>query len=167
MQNGKGLTIRQRLTLGFALVLTMMVAVTIIGIQKVNFIDKTLAEITDVNAVKQRYAINFRGSVHDRAIAIRDVVMFDDVNGAPMREALDEIKRLDDFYQKSAGPLDQILQDDAMAQPEERQIVQNIKAIEAKTQPLIQQIIQAKKVVMKLRPNGFCLNRLNPLLSRG
>ena len=53
MQNGKGLTIRQRLTLGFALVLTMMVAVTIIGIQKVHFIDKTLAEITDVNAVKQ------------------------------------------------------------------------------------------------------------------
>ncbi len=145
MQNGKGLTIRQRLTLGFALVLTMMVAVTIIGIQKVNFIDKTLAEITDVNAVKQRYAINFRGSVHDRAIAIRDVVMFDDPNGAPMREALDEIKRLDDFYQKSAGSLDQILQNDAMAQPEERQIVQNIKAIEAKTQPLIQQIIQAKK----------------------
>lgn len=25
--------------------------------------------------MKQRYAINFRGSVHDRAIAVRDVVL--------------------------------------------------------------------------------------------
>ena len=31
--------------------------------------------INDQNAVKQRYAINFRGSVHDRAIAIRDVAL--------------------------------------------------------------------------------------------
>jgi hypothetical protein len=35
----------------------------------------TLNHINDVNNVKQRHAINFRGSVHDRAIALRDVVL--------------------------------------------------------------------------------------------
>ena len=39
------------------------------------FIDTKMTVINDQNSVKQRYAINFRGSVHDRAIAIRDVVL--------------------------------------------------------------------------------------------
>ena len=40
---------------------------------QVRNIDNKLTVINDQNAVKQRFAINFRGSVHDRAIAIRDV----------------------------------------------------------------------------------------------
>ena len=73
------LTLAWRLTLGFGLVLALMVGITLTGIQKVNFIDRSLQQVTDVNAVKQRYAINFRGSVHDRAIVMRDVALETDL----------------------------------------------------------------------------------------
>lgn len=91
------LTLAWRLTLGFGLVLALMVGITLTGIQKVNFIDRSLQQVTDVNAVKQRYAINFRGSVHDRAIVMRDVALETDPARHP--PLLSEITRLDKFYQ--------------------------------------------------------------------
>jgi methyl-accepting chemotaxis protein len=142
--NGKTrLTIGQRLALGFGVVLTMIVILTVIGIQKVNFIDHTLEGVTEVNAVKQRYAINFRGSVHDRAIALRDVVLVDAGELAPV---IAEIDRLADFYAKSAGPLDQIIASGVAVTPDEKSVLAEIKAIEAKTLPLIQRVIAARQV---------------------
>ena len=85
------LTLAWRLTLGFGLVLALMVGITLTGIQKVNFIDRSLQQVTDVNAVKQRYAINFRGSVHDRAISLRDVVLV--TEDRERQAALEEIRR--------------------------------------------------------------------------
>ncbi|NAX07039.1 methyl-accepting chemotaxis protein, partial [Vibrio sp. V40_P2S30T141] len=67
--------VKTRLALGFGILVCLMLLLTILGIQKVNLIDDTLSQITDVNSLKQRYAINYRGSVHDRAIAIRDVAI--------------------------------------------------------------------------------------------
>lgn len=75
MQYLAHLKVRTRLALGFGVLVASMVVLTIVGIQKVNFIDKTLSEVTDINSVKQRYAINYRGSVHDRAITIRDIAV--------------------------------------------------------------------------------------------
>ena len=64
--------IATRLYLGFGLMLLMLVGVALLGIMKVSFIDSTLTRVNDFDSKKQRYAINFRGSVHDRAIAVRD-----------------------------------------------------------------------------------------------
>lgn len=72
------LRIGQRLALGFLAIIVLMVILTVVGIQRVRSIDQQLTAINEVNSVKQRYAINFRGSVHDRAIALRDVVLMDD-----------------------------------------------------------------------------------------
>jgi len=52
-----------------------MLGLTAIGINRVANINGSLSTIGDLNSVKQRYAINFRGSVHDRAIALRDVTL--------------------------------------------------------------------------------------------
>ena len=73
-------TVQTRLLIGFGAVIMMMIVITIVGINSVNAIDKSMTVITDINSVKQRYAINFRGSVHDRAIAIRDVVLLQAVS---------------------------------------------------------------------------------------
>ena len=75
LDNLSKLTIKARLAIGFGTTLFLMMLLTVLGIQKVNFIDETLTEITDVNSLKQRYAINYRGSVHDRAITIRDIAI--------------------------------------------------------------------------------------------
>ena len=77
-----------------------MVGITLTGIQKVNFIDRSLQQVTDVNAVKQRYAINFRGSVHDRAPSSCATWRWKPT-GPPPAPLLSEITRLEKFYQES------------------------------------------------------------------
>lgn len=121
MPSPSSLTTGQRLALGFGLVLALIIGITAFGIQKVNLIDHTLTEITDVNAVKQRYAINFRGSVHDRAISLRDVTLVPDAAG--LTAALQEIERLAAFYQTSATDLDKIFASDPDISQEERQLL--------------------------------------------
>ena len=79
----------------------MMVGLSPISIRKVGQISAKLSEVNDINSVKQRYAINFRGRVHDRAISLRDVSL---VTGAgELEEAIAEIETLTDAYARSAG----------------------------------------------------------------
>ncbi|MBD5772355.1 methyl-accepting chemotaxis protein [Marinomonas colpomeniae] len=131
------MTINLRLAIGFGSILLMMLILTGIGIQRVNFIDNSITQINDVNSVKQRYAINFRGSVHDRAIAIRDVVF--SRNQQELNDTVKEIRVLDKFYQDSA----QLLTPAKISMSSEEMTIYNkIKNIEQKTLPLIEQIIK-------------------------
>ena len=136
-------SIRQKLIGGFGLVVGLMFIVTAIGIQKVNFIDDTLYEITDVNSLKQRYAINFRGSVHDRAIALRDVVLLDEKR--EQENVISDIQRLEHFYEESAKPLDAIFAKGEGVEEKERVILEKIKTIERKTMPLIAEVMTLKQ----------------------
>lgn len=136
-------SVAARLGISFAIVLAMMLALTILSITKVNSIESSLRKVSEDNNVKQRYAINFRGSVHDRAIALRDLNL---VGDAELKTVLDLIKKLDDDYQKSAAPLDAIFknEDNDKTLDEERTDLAAIKAIEARAMPLVQQIITAR-----------------------
>jgi methyl-accepting chemotaxis protein len=134
-----GLTIGKRLALGFGAVLALMAILAGLAIHRVGQIDSILTQINDVNSVKQRYAINFRGSVHDRAIAVRDVALATTLDTAQRHVAL--IKKRDDDYQRSAGPLDALFTARSDILPEEKQALASIKDIEARTQPLIAQLI--------------------------
>jgi len=98
------MTIGTRLTLGFGAVLALMMLLTALAVSRVGTIDATLNRINDVNNVKQRHAINFRGSVHDRAIALRDVVLADDAAAA--RPALAQIDQLAANYEQAGVALD-------------------------------------------------------------
>lgn len=128
--------------LGFGLVLSLLVVTTIIGIYKVNYIDDVLREVAEVNAVKQRYAINFRGSVHDRAIAVRDVVLVS--SPGELDAVLADINRLAAFYTESEAALDGMIAAGNIT-PEERAIADSIKEIQAKTLPLVKQVITLKQ----------------------
>ncbi|MCC8472683.1 methyl-accepting chemotaxis protein [Xanthomonas arboricola] len=130
------LRIGQRLALGFLAIIVLMVILTVVGIQRVRSIDQQLTTINEVNSVKQRYAINFRGSVHDRAIALRDVVLLDDP--AERHTAEQSIDKLAADYARSAKPLDDMIA--ASTDAEEKAILQRIKAIEQRTMPLIAQV---------------------------
>ena len=130
------LTIGQRLALGFGLVLVLILALTGIGIHRVMRIDDGLSTINQVNSVKQRYAINFRGSVHDRAIALRDVVLSEDP--AVVEEANAMIDRLTEDYAQSAAPLEAMVADPATGDAEEAAMLAAIQEVESRTLPLIE-----------------------------
>ena len=131
------LTISQRLALGFGLVLSLMIVIALVGIQRVAMIDDTLQTVSQGASLKQRYAINFRGSVHDRAIAVRDVVLSRD--DTTLNTQLQTIQRLDAFYQESAGPLDRLI--GSGATPAEQQMLAGIKQIESTTKTATQRLI--------------------------
>ncbi len=132
-----------RLSVGFGFVLVLMVALGVIAANRVNAINASLAAINDVNSVKQRHAINFRGSVHDRAISLRDVVLVS--TPAEREAALADITRLEAFYARSATPLDAIMAAGTGVTPQEQAILASIKEIEARTMPLIRQVIDARQ----------------------
>ncbi|WP_434989939.1 methyl-accepting chemotaxis protein [Xanthomonas melonis] len=130
------LRIGQRLALGFLSLIVLMVILTVVGIQRVRSIDRQLTAINEVNSVKQRYAINFRGSVHDRAIALRDVVLMKDP--ADRHAAEQSIDKLAADYARSAQPLDDMLA--TSTDGNEKAILERIKSIEQRTMPLIAQV---------------------------
>ena len=135
-------TIGARLALGFGAVLALMMLLTALAVSRVGQIDATLNHINDVNNVKQRHAINFRGSVHDRAIALRDVVLAPDNAGA--QPALDRIRSLDANYQSAAAALDALFAQRSDILPEERAALAAIKEEENKTQPLIAKVSEQR-----------------------
>lgn len=137
------LTIKSRLGIGFGLVLVLIIMLTAIGIVDVNFIDRKLTEITDVNSVKQRYAINYRGSVHDRAIAIRDIAIAD--SSSEVSEFEREIKQLADFYKESEDNMKRMMSSGEMFSSQERQILREIDDIQTRTLPIVETIIRNKR----------------------
>ncbi|MCA1908543.1 MAG: methyl-accepting chemotaxis protein [Magnetospirillum sp.] len=156
----RNMKIGSRFVASFGVVLSLMVALTLVGIDRVNRIEDDLGQINDVNAVKQRYAINFRGSVHDRAIALRDVVLLEPAQLTPV---LAEIDRLAAFYAESARELDKMFaaMDDISA--EERAILASIKETEANTLPRIVEIVAARQSGDVERANSVLMGQARPL----
>lgn len=154
------MSVRGRLAIGFGLVLAVMLAITVIGVRNVQTIDQGLTAITDQNSVKQRYAINFRGSVHDRAIAIRDVVLAPDT--AALNEEIAIIERLERFYQESAGPLSQLLNNGQTVSASERQLLSRIQSVEQRTEPLIEEVIELRQSGQREAAERLMLTEAKP-----
>lgn len=138
----KDARISTRLVLSFGAIIAMMITLTVIAIVKVNAIDASLSLVNDVNNVKQRYAINFRGSVHDRAISLRDVTLLN--NPEALKAEIATIDKLAADYVRSAQLLDQMFATRTDILPKEREILASIKDIENKTLPLIKQVIDVR-----------------------
>jgi methyl-accepting chemotaxis protein len=168
----KDLTIAKRLGLGFGLVLALMILLTLVGVNRVRVIESTLTDVSEDATIKQRYAINFRGSVHDRAIALRDAVLVR--NDAGLATHLRDIERLDGLYQASAAPMDRIFQSKG-ASPREQELLANVKSAErtalASTEKLLKlrqqgDIDQAQTVLMEQVSGAYkdWLTRINALI---
>jgi len=137
------LSITQRLVAGFLVVILAMVAVTALGVVRVSQINDRLTVINDVNSVKQRYAIAFRGSVHDRSIAVRDVVLAD--TPAEAATAIAKINTLTQAYATAATAQDEIFADPSMVNDGERADYATIAGIEQQTLPVITSVIDAQQ----------------------
>lgn len=140
----KTLSLATRIGLSFAAVLALLLLITAIGIQRVAFIDSTLVDVSENAAKVQRYAINFRGSVHNRAIAIRDAVLV--TTDLDLEKHLSELTTLEKAYSDSAAPMDQLFKG-ASVTAEEVRLLSAIKDIE-------QQTLKSTQAVLSLRRAG-------------
>ncbi|AOE78998.1 chemotaxis protein [Pseudomonas lurida] len=138
----KPVSLAMRIGLGFASTLSLLVLITAVGIQRVGFIDSTLKDVGEKAAVVQRYAINFRGSVHNRAIAIRDAVLVKDE--PTLNRHLAEIDQLKRDYQDSAASMDRLFANTA-ASAEETRLLGDIKAIETQALASTERVINLRR----------------------
>jgi methyl-accepting chemotaxis protein len=129
-----------RVLLGYGSILSLMVGLAVVSSAKVDRISTDLQTINAINSVKQRYAINFRGSVHDRAILMRDVLLLNDK--ADLQATFDGIEQRVTAYASSAVELDKMMAADTGVTQDERDILASIKQTEARTMPLMAEVIR-------------------------
>jgi methyl-accepting chemotaxis protein len=156
----KSLMIGQKLTLGFGVLLAMLAGLALISQTRVSAISRSLTVINDVNSVKQRFAINFRGSVHNRSIAIRDVTL---VEPAELPAMVAEIDSLTAAYATSSGPLDEMMASGRGVTPDEQAILASIKSTETQTLPVIAEITHLQQTGQAAAAHAELMTRARPL----
>lgn len=153
-------TLGTKAMLGYGVMFVMLAALAGFSISEVRWIDRNLATINDVNALKQRYAINFRGSVHDRAIDLRDVTLV--ASQAERAAVLASIARLTEMSAQSAIKLDRMLAYQPDASLEERAILASIKQTEARTLPLIHAVVAAQEAGEPAKARSLLMRDARP-----
>ncbi|HMB11737.1 methyl-accepting chemotaxis protein [Saliniramus sp.] len=134
--------IAAKLAVAFAFVLALMAGLAWISVAEVGNLNRNLAEINNVNAVLQRHAINYRGSVHDRAIAIRDVVLYEDAGA--QREQVALIDELAQFYAENERAMDGLVAEIGLSDAGKAMLA-DIDAIQAQTNPLVDEIVNLQR----------------------
>jgi methyl-accepting chemotaxis protein len=152
----------QRLYLGFAVLLVLMLGITLVGYYKINIADENLTKLSEQTSVEQRQAINFRGSVHDRAISIRDAVLVTDKNNAATHLA--DITRLKAFYQQAAVMLDTMYAKEKHSAAEIN-LLQAIKSIETSTLALTENLLDKVNSEQYDDARSYLLTTVSPAYS--
>ncbi len=156
------MTVVKQLYSGFSMLLVVMLGITLFGLFKISIADANLTQLSEQTAVEQRQAINFRGSVHDRAISIRDAVLAPDAGLAETHQR--DIKRLDQFYQQAASTLDTMYAK-VPHSTEELQLLKLIKEIEIATQEVTANLLQMVNMGQQQQATDYLLTTVSPSYS--
>ena len=143
MESKRGIHVGTILGFGFGILILFSCIISTISIFKVDYITKHLNEINDINALKQRYAINWRGSVHDRAIAIRDVILTND--RAKIENLAGVIQNLQNQYTEYDNLMKSDFVSKGMLDSRESAIYSEIESSRSSVLPLIDSIINKKR----------------------
>lgn len=138
----RDISISRRLIIGFTVTLLLFIGLALISTNRVSMVKSKIETMNNINNVKQRYAINFRGSVHDRSIDVRDVVLS---RPEEFEQVVADIDRLTANYAKSAAPLDAMLAPETNPGADEIRILDAIKDVERRTMPVIRQIVELRR----------------------
>ncbi len=154
------LKISHRFVIGFAVVLALMVGVAVMAEVNVSSIASSLATINDVNSVKETYAVNLRGTVHERAISTRDVTLISDPT-----DLAATISRINGFtrqYRDNATLLDEIMQRGTGVTPDEVALLAEIKVSQSRTEQDIAEVISLRSAGQIDQARALVLTEARP-----
>ena len=154
-----GTKISTRLTAGFSTLLLLLVLLTAAGIYQVNQIDRGLSEINDINGAKQRFAVDMRGSVHDRAIVLRDIVIT--AGNGNLASLQEELTRLRGLYDNAISKMRTLNQQHAPT-GQEQALLDNISEQATATMALSQQVIDARNADQYEQAQSLMLEQAGP-----
>lgn len=134
------MNIKTRITVIVGGGLLALLMINVIGVMRMREVNHKLTDMTMVNSVKQRYAINFRGSVHDRSIRVRDYILL--TSAAERKSTLQEIKELEKFYLDSESLMNDAITDARMeVSDQEKVMLEDIRQSKVFLTPYINEII--------------------------
>jgi len=155
------MTIANRLYAGFAFILLLLVITTIVGTYQVGEIDKTLTRVNEVGSEKQRFAINYRGSVHDRAIALRDLVLVDNADDrVPLQNLIADLKS---GYSQADKGMTNIISDSKLVSSKERELLGNIEDAQARGLAAADETKRLLESGQRQQAQEYVLNELSPV----
>jgi methyl-accepting chemotaxis protein len=126
-----------RLIAAFGIVLVMLIAVAVLGLTRMAAIQKSMLEITKGNDVESGLASAMRLSVDDRMIALRNIVLFEDV--AQMQTQVDRIRTQSNDYETAEKKLRETFAEYGI-QEDESKILADIKERSIAAQPLMEKV---------------------------
>src|SRR5688572_27465560 len=131
--NLSNMKVGTRLGVGFVLVLSFLVAVTIVGIMRMAQIQDRLDAVVGVNNVVTRLVTEMRTNVNDRIVALRILTLMTDA--ADMEPDMARIKDMTAKYEAAQKKLSDKFAVKATA--EEKALLSQIKEHEALAMPAI------------------------------
>ncbi|WP_233808782.1 methyl-accepting chemotaxis protein [Paraburkholderia sp. HP33-1] len=129
------LTIGARLRTGFAMMLALMAAITVVAIARMAANQARMDEITGVNNMKSRAAMAMRDTVFERMVALRDVALVGSASEVDEEVALIDAKARG--YGETELRLLALLSSDQERSGTERAILTEIRQHESEARPLI------------------------------
>ena len=135
------LSLSKKIYISFALIITAMLFVAFLSASNIKTLDTIITALVQENSYTQKQAVALRGSVHDRAILLRDIVLakHDD----DMAKSSAQISGLEDDYKNAQKHLDAWLGEGKLDENEAR-MLSAIKQQEMATTPLYKQAMHEK-----------------------
>jgi methyl-accepting chemotaxis protein len=135
----KNLKLSMRLTLGFGLIVVLLLGVSILGLMSMSQIQHRLDEIAAVNNKKANLAFEMRHSVSQIAIRSRDIVLYD---GTRKRNAIEAIGRISESYGTAEEALTGLFNDPATTSAQEKALLAKATELKTKVRPLISKVVE-------------------------
>lgn len=132
------LKIGHRLGFAFGVVLLMLVAVATLGLSRMSAIQDSMVSVTKANNVEANMATTMRASVADRMIALRNIVLLEDVAG--MSKEVDRVRAQAQVYVDAEKTLRSTF-DKYGVISEETALLASIREANLAAQPLIERVI--------------------------
>jgi len=129
------LKIGTRLIAGFSVVLLLLLALTFLAVNRMGVVDNNLQQIVEIDARKLQLAIGLRDLVRDQSLAIRDVVMQDDISFKKS-----ELKRMKDVAKQYAKIRSDL--QSGFSDPQTQQALQRLEPLEIALKTALDAVIE-------------------------
>ncbi|MBB2842002.1 UNVERIFIED_ORG: methyl-accepting chemotaxis protein [Rhizobium etli] len=152
-----------RLSIAFGLLLFAMGVLSLSSIWQVNEINAKLSLINGSNSQKYRNGIEMLGSVRDRAVALRDIVLTD--SNTDQATTIVMMKKLQASYASNFAELQKAVSSDVASTAAERRLAEGLTAFQNEAEPLIADVTKLTLEGKKDEAKPLLLNELRPKLT--